>query len=165
MKKIIYGAGTFFIGTFIIGASYYYYVWNEHGDEQNGSIAYAKEQYDLTEVENTEHYYGSYGAFDVIESKVDGKVRYIFVPLDKDGETRMIEAEDGWSKQQVKRHIEQELNPDQIVSIRLGLEKFKESSSFSPVWEIVYKKDGNAYTFHYIRFEDGTFFKAYKMKQ
>lgn len=165
MKKIVLAIGMFLIGTLILGLSYYYYVWNEHGNEQADSIAYAKEKYEITEVQDTNHYYGSHGAFDVIKSKVDGDVQYIFVPLDEKGESRMVDAEEGWSLQNVKDYVKQEIQPDELVSIRLGLEKFKESSPFTPIWEIVYKKNGNQYTFHYIRYEDGTFFKAYKMKQ
>ncbi|MCF6137546.1 hypothetical protein [Pseudalkalibacillus berkeleyi] len=165
MKRILWLSGIFVLGTFILGISYYYYVWNEHGDEQNKSIAYAKNNYEISDVIEANHYYGSYGAFDVISSTVNGKKTFIFVPLDKKGESVSINAEDGWSKQKVSQYVQQELQPDHLISINLGLEKYKETSSFTPVWEIVYKNKGNQYTFHYIRFDDGTFFKTYKMKQ
>ncbi|WP_349407543.1 hypothetical protein [Pseudalkalibacillus sp. SCS-8] len=165
MKKIVYTVGTIIVGTFLLGLTYYYYVWNEHGDEQQNSIAVAEQEYGISEVMDINHYYGSYAAYDVIHAKKEGEERIIFVPLDKNGDLQMIDGKEGWDRNKVKQYVRQELSPDRLVSIRLGLEKFRETSPFIPVWEIVYEDSGSQYTFHYIRYDDGTHFKTYKMKK
>ncbi|MGP4082878.1 hypothetical protein ACTWQL_23675 [Pseudalkalibacillus sp. R45] len=165
MKKTLYILAAFFFVTLVIGVSYYYYVWNDYGKGQQKSVAIAKAEYDVNQVEDIEHYNGSHGAFDVIRAKVDDEDSYVFVPLSDENDFHVLETEDGWNVEKVKQYIQQELNADKVVSIRLGLEKYRETSSFTPVWEIVYKQGGSRYTFHYIRFKDGTFFKAYTMNQ
>ncbi|MCF6408202.1 hypothetical protein [Pseudalkalibacillus salsuginis] len=165
MKKTFYILGALLFITTALGISYYYYVFNDHGKSQKKSVALAKEQFNITEVNEIEHYNGSHGAFDVIRAKIDKEDSYVFIPLSKENEAKVIKAEDGWNVQKVKQYIQQELDLDNLISIRLGLERYRETSPFTPVWEIVYKKGATRYTFHYIRYSDGTFFKTYTMNQ
>ncbi|WP_408006500.1 hypothetical protein ACJROX_17580 [Pseudalkalibacillus sp. A8] len=165
MKKTFYILGALLLVTLILGVSFYYYVSNDYGKSQQKSVALAKDRFNITEIKDIEHYYGSHGAFDVIRAKIDEEDSYVFMPLSKEKEAKVIKVEDGWNVQRVKQYIQQELSPDDLISIRLGLEKYRETSAFTPVWEIVYKQGAARYTFHYIRYKDGTFFKTYTMNQ
>ncbi|WLD91793.1 hypothetical protein [Alkalihalobacillus sp. AL-G] len=164
MKKWIYILATMFFVTTGIGISYYYYVIQDHREEQNKAIAAAKKEYGFNNVQDIEHYYGSYGSYQVIQTNIDQEKMYVFVPVKK-GEERTINADEGWNKTKVKQYVTEELHPEKLISIHLGLEKYTTSSNFTPVWEIVYKEDDDTYTFHYIRFSDGSLFKEYRMNQ
>ncbi|WP_257351794.1 hypothetical protein [Pseudalkalibacillus decolorationis] len=164
MKKWKYVTTVGLLLTITIGVSYYYYVINDQRHEQSEAVTAARKELKLTNIKDIEHYYGSYGSFQVIKASIGENKQYVFVPVKK-GEPRTISVNEGWSKEKVKKYVSEELNPDELISIQLGLEKYTKSSTLTPVWEIVFEDGNQSYTFHYIRYADGTFFKEYSMTQ
>lgn len=123
-----------------------------HAEEQDQAAAKAKKQYDFKKVFEVSDYHGSrdYHVIEAINDK--GKKVFAWMP-DGKGKSFVKAAGDGWSKDKVKQHVEQKLHPKKLIDIQLGVE------DQVPLWEVVYRDQNNRYTFYYLRFEDGVWYR------
>lgn len=152
MKKWIW-AVIIALFAFIIwqGWTLYDGIMTSHAETKNQAATKAKKQYDLNKVLKVSEYHGSH-AYHVVKAIKKNKKVFIWIP-DGKGKSFVKAADKGWSKHKVKKYVKKKLQPKQIIDIHLGVE------DEIPLWEVIYKDENNRYTFYYLRFKDGVWYK------
>ncbi|MGO4888076.1 DUF5590 domain-containing protein [Anaerobacillus sp. MEB173] len=124
---------------------------------QDEALAIMNEKLNISEVDDVDFYHGT-EAYQIIHAKNDHGEE-IIVWVSEDGEQIIKKkVEDGLRIEEVEQFIQDELSPQKIISIRLGME------NHLPVYEIVYIHEDGRYSFHYVTFEDGSFVKRYHLQ-
>lgn len=119
--------------------------------EQN-AVKLAKKEVPLGKVEDFHLYHGN-ETVSVIEGKdKQGKKIIVWIP-EKSKKVFVKKASNGLTKQEAIQKFAQMGNPQNIVSVRLGMEKN------IPFWEIYYLSNNNLINYYYIDFQTGEWLK------
>ncbi|WP_064091430.1 cell wall elongation regulator TseB-like domain-containing protein [Rossellomorea aquimaris] len=111
-----------------------------------------KEETSIVNVENTSFYNGS-KPYVVITGKDDkGEKAIAFVP-NKNGKIIEEKWADGITKNEAINKLNDEKQPKELLSIRLGHE------SVGPVWEITYLDKNDHLNYYYILFSNGEWWR------
>ncbi|TYR79938.1 hypothetical protein FZC66_12410 [Priestia megaterium] len=120
----------------------------------------AKADFKLKSVTDTQAYFGDH-TFYIVEGK-NAKAENViaWVPKSKKQKSILKKASSGISKEQAISIVEQERNPKEIKSVRLGIE------NNIPLWEVTYvDQEKKHLTYYYVDFTNGEFMKRYSLKQ
>lgn len=120
--------------------------------QSEAAIDRVKEETGITKIEDTSFYNGT-KAYSVIIGKDDGgKKKVAWVP---EGKGKIIERDwdGGISKEEAVNKLRSEIEPKELLSIRLGYE------SVGPVWEITYLDDQEQLNYFYMLFSNGEWWK------
>ncbi|WP_102345806.1 cell wall elongation regulator TseB-like domain-containing protein [Bacillus sp. Marseille-P3661] len=133
------------------------------------AIEFAKKNSNIDVITDVEYYHGSL-AFHVVYGQTEtNKDIIIWVPENKDGNILIKNASEGWTKEKVRQHVENQQTPKKIIDIRLGAEAMKDNRTeeikITPIWEVTYIDQQNRYTYYFLKFIDGSFVKRYSLKQ
>jgi uncharacterized protein YpmB len=106
----------------------------------------------IKEIEKASNYHGA-KAYTVVIGKDRNKEKMVaFVP-EKKGEIIVKKWADGISKEQAINKLNDEKNPEEILSVRIGHE------SVGPVWEITYLDSQKNLNYFYMLFSNGEWWK------
>ncbi|NQD64520.1 DUF5590 domain-containing protein [Bacillus haikouensis] len=110
------------------------------------------EETPIKEIEKASNYHGA-KAYTVVIGKDRNKEKMVaFVP-EKKGEIIVKKWADGISKEQAINKLNDEKNPEEILSVRIGHE------SVGPVWEITYLDSQKNLNYFYMLFSNGEWWK------
>ncbi|HZG72100.1 MAG TPA: DUF5590 domain-containing protein [Chondromyces sp.] len=151
-KRIIYTL----VPILLIGAFFaYFYAQAQEPYEQaeEKAIAIAKEKAAITSVSDF-YIYNSRSTYYTIlgENKKKQQV-VVWIPKGKEKKITIKKASDGITEKQAIQKLEAEKNPEEILSVRLGMEKI------GPVWELIYLDQNNQLNYYYVLFENGEWWK------
>ncbi|MCM3599811.1 DUF5590 domain-containing protein [Robertmurraya korlensis] len=117
-------------------------------DAESRATAIAKEETEITDITEFSLYHGSDAYYVVQGSNKKGEKLIAWIP-EKGGKIVVLPAEDGITKSEAINTLSNEVSPDQIIDVRLGMEKN------NPLWEIYYRSNNNKINYFYIDFETG----------
>lgn len=148
MKKII--VIILSIIAVLIGLSSYIYLQSVKPlkEAEKKAIRIAKEETNLAEAEDFTLYNGQDTYYIVKGKDAKGTNIYVWIP-EKEGKIIVRKQADGVSKQEAINKLKQEKNPQEIISVRLGMEKN------NLLWEICYRTDGDLINYYYVDFNTG----------
>mgnify|MGYP000906751595 CR=1 FL=1 len=116
------------------------------------AVSIAKEEADITTVEEFYVYYGE-EAYAIVQGKDKNGTRWIVWVPDKKGNVITRKASSGITKQEAIDKLLEEKNPNEIISVKLGMENKR------PLWEIHYGANGNSLNYFYVDFKTGEWLK------
>lgn len=132
--------------------------------KEDKAIQLAKEKTSLKSVDKLDwfHYFDAYY---VIQGKNDNNENIIiWVPDDKDKEIIVKKANEGLSEEEVISLLfngidsfQDEKRPKEIINIKLGM------IEDVPVYEVTYRDQKNRYSFLYIDFYEGSWYRVYNL--
>lgn len=117
-------------------------------DAESRATAIAKEETEITDITEFSLYHGSNAYYVVQGSNKEGEKRIAWIP-EKGGKIVVLPAEDGITKSEAINTLSNEVSPNQIIDVRLGMEKN------NPLWEIYYRSNNDKINYFYIDFETG----------
>ncbi|MDF2606424.1 MAG: peptidase propeptide and domain protein [Bacillales bacterium] len=120
------------------------------------AIMRAKSDYDINKVIKTSTYNGKKQYIAIEALKKNNKKIYVLVPV-KGEEMYAYRSSQGISKKKALEIVKREDDVQKVIKIQLGMEED------NPLWEITYINDNGNYSYYYVNFEDGTFFKRYSL--
>ena len=119
---------------------------------ESKAVSIAKKEIDLRKVHNFSIYNGL-EQINVIEGEnKQGEQIVVWIP-EKSKKVFFEKANNGLSKEQAIQKLNDEINPKEIISVRLGMEKN------TPLWEIYYRSNNNLINYYYIHFTTGEWLK------
>ncbi|MEH7198263.1 cell wall elongation regulator TseB-like domain-containing protein [Priestia megaterium] len=120
----------------------------------------AKKEFNFKSVTSTQPYFGNH-AFYVVEGTNRSNQKVIaWMPKSKKQTAVLKKASSGITKEKAISIVKNDKNPQEIKSVRLGIEKKK------PLWEVTYvDKDKKHLTYYYLDFSSGEFIKRYSLSQ
>jgi len=137
-----------------IGASSIIYLnaMNPVKEAKLKAIEIAQKETELVEVDDFTLYHGQKTYYILDGKDKEGTSIYVWIP-EKDGKIIVRKQADGITKQEAINKLNEEKNPKEIVSVRLGMLK-----DF-PIWEIYYRSDGDLINYYYVDFKTGDWLK------
>ncbi|SHS34223.1 Uncharacterized protein conserved in bacteria [Mycobacteroides abscessus subsp. abscessus] len=117
-------------------------------DAESRATAIAKEETEITDITEFSLYHGSNAYYVVQGSNKEGEKLIAWIP-EKGGKIVVLPADDGITKSEAINTLSNEVSPDQIIDVRLGMEKN------NPLWEIYYRSNNDKINYFYIDFETG----------
>lgn len=114
----------------------------------------AKEETSIITVEDVSIYNGS-SSYYIVEGKDKSDQNLIaWIPQDEKNRRIIVKKEkDGISKEDAIQKLYERKNPDEIISVKLGME------NNIPLWEIYYRSKKELINYYYIDFETGEWLK------
>jgi uncharacterized protein YpmB len=92
----------------------------------------------------------------VIGTTKDGDKKVVWLPDRKNKQPVTENYSDGISASEIKKIAIKQLQPEKIISVKLGMEKD------IPLWEITYLDKSNRYNYDYFDFKSGEWLKYYR---
>ncbi len=123
----------------------------KHEKEQQ-AIEIAKAQANIHTINEVTTYYGS-ESYQVVKGNSDENVPLIVWIAEDSGEIVIKRQDEGLRKEDVVNRLVSERNPQEIRSVKLGMEKN------IPLWEVIYLNENNRLTYYYSDFETGDLLK------
>lgn len=117
-------------------------------EAESRAIEIAKEETEITDIIEFSLYHGSKAYYVVQGSNKEGEKLIAWIP-EKGGKIVVLRAEDGITKSEAINTLYNEVSPDEIIDVRLGIEKN------NPLWEIYYRSSNDKINYYYIDFETG----------
>lgn len=103
------------------------------------------------------NFYHGTESYQVFEG-TNAAAKEVFIWITKSLDNQIVMGKNaGLGFAEVTQFVEQELNPKEIISIKLGIE------NSIPLYEIIYIDDQDRYSYYYISFKDGTYLKHYHL--
>lgn len=125
----------------------------EAGDE---AFKKAKEEGGLVTMEEF-YLYNGQDSYSVIIGKGEkGTKKIVWLPEDKKKEIVVENYKDGKSKKEILSIVNEKLNPQKIISVKLGMEKNV------PLWEVTYLDESERFNYDYYDFKTGEWLKYYR---
>lgn len=125
-------------------------------ETENDALSYLEENIEIKEVVSADFYHGS-ESFHVFQGLDEtGEEIIIWIPSTLETYTLRPKKE-GLSIDEVRQFVEQELNPKELVSIKLGME------NTIPLYEIIYIDQEDRYSYYFVSFKDGSYLKHYHL--
>lgn len=107
---------------------------------------------------NAIDFYHGTEAYHIIKAiNNDNEEIIVWIPFSLD-EYVLKRQDQGLSMNEVVAYAKNNLNPKEIISIKLGME------NNIPLYEITFKDENGRYSFYFIKFTDGTYLKHYHLK-
>ncbi|MBM7703326.1 DUF5590 domain-containing protein [Metabacillus iocasae] len=140
-------------------STYHQSVKGKQSDEEKAMVL-ADKKYQLKDVTNVQTYFGKDTFYIVKGTNNKGEKVIVWVPKDRKKHDMIMKKEaSGITQAQARSLVENERNPQEIKSVRLGMERKL------PLWEITYIDEENRFTYYYVDFESGKFLKRYSLSQ
>lgn len=117
-------------------------------EAESRAIEIAKEETEITDIIEFSLYHGSKAYYVVQGSNKEDEKLIAWIP-EKGGKIVVLRAEDGITKSEAINTLYNEVSPDEIIDVRLGIEKN------NPLWEIYYRSSNDKINYYYIDFETG----------
>lgn len=124
-------------------------------DAESRALAIAKEETEITDITEFSLYHGS-KVYYVVQGKNKKEEKLIAWIPEKGGKIVVLRAEDGITKSEAINTLSNEVSPDQIIDVRLGIEKN------NTLWEVYYRSSNDKINYHYIDFETGEVLRGIK---
>nr|WP_263325934.1 DUF5590 domain-containing protein [Neobacillus sp. Marseille-Q6967] len=152
MKKIILFIVIFLIVALGIFTKVYLSAVKPVNTAEEKAVKLAKEKGQLNEVEDFHIFHGT-ETVNVIEgSNKKGEKVIVWIP-EKSKKVFVDKPKNGISKEEAIQALLKETDPEEIVSVKLGMEKN------IPLWEIYYRSDNNLINYYYVHFKTGEMLK------
>ena len=146
------------------GVSFYNAITDHPDKLEDKAIARAESEAVIEEVDNAVQYHGTSHAYVVLRgSDKNNDGVYVFVP-DNDQPLVTKKVEEGVSAETVKKKLNTEFSPQEIINIKPGIEVNKEKKQVL-VWEATFIDTDNRYTFAYYYFSNGDYWRSRSIKQ
>ncbi|MFE4350403.1 cell wall elongation regulator TseB-like domain-containing protein [Peribacillus butanolivorans] len=101
--------------------------------------------------------YNGQDSYSVIIGKGDnGTKKIVWLPEDEKKEIVVENYKDGKSKKEILSIVNEKLNPQKIISVKLGMEKNV------PLWEVTYLDESERFNYDYYDFKTGEWLKYYR---
>ncbi|AJD91274.1 hypothetical protein JMA_19570 [Jeotgalibacillus malaysiensis] len=104
-------------------------------------------------ISDSYHYHGS-EAYYVVTGTIDGEEQLYFYPENNELDTVLIPVEGGVQEQQVIEMLNEDDQPQKILSSKIGME------SVGPVWEVIYRDEDELLNYYYVKFESGDWWRT-----
>ncbi|MGG6361442.1 DUF5590 domain-containing protein [Peribacillus frigoritolerans] len=122
----------------------------------NEAFKKAKEEGGLVTMEEF-YLYNGQDSYSVIIGKGEkGTKKIVWLPEDKKKEIVVENYKDGKSKKEIMNIVKEKLNPQKIISVKLGMEKNV------PLWEVTYLDESERFNYDYYDFKTGEWLKYYR---
>ena len=126
--------------------------------KEAGNVAFekAKEEGGLETMEEFYLYNGQDSYSVIIGEGEKGTKKIVWLPEDKKKEIVVENYKDGKSKKEILNIVKEKLNPQKIISVKLGMEKNV------PLWEVTYLDESERFNYDYYDFKTGEWLKYYR---
>jgi uncharacterized protein YpmB len=123
---------------------------------ESEALRYLEENVELDHISYIDFYHGT-ESFHVFEGADENEEEFIiWVPNTL--ETFIMKPKNaGITLEDVLLFTQRELNPKQLISVKLGME------NLVPLYEIIYKDQQGRYSYYFISFKDGSYLKHYHL--
>lgn len=146
------------------GVSFYNAITDHPDKLEDKAIARAESEAVIEEVDNAVQYHGTSHAYVVLQGSDKNKDEvYVFVP-DNDQPLVTKKVEEGVSAETVKKKLNNEFSPQEIINIKPGIEVNQEKKQVL-VWEATFIDTDNRYTFAYYYFSNGDYWRSRSINQ
>lgn len=152
MKKWILSISFFMIIIVAISVAIYFNAVEPVKNAEDKAIVTAKEETDLTKVDEFNLYNGE-ESFYILQGQDDKGTKLIVWVPEKKGKVVVKKASEGISREQAIKKVSEEIGSDEVISVKLGME------NNIPLWEIHSRTKGNLLNYHSIVFETGEWLK------
>ncbi|WP_110927644.1 cell wall elongation regulator TseB-like domain-containing protein [Bacillus massiliglaciei] len=116
----------------------------------------AKTVSDIKTLDDYYMYNGKDSYMIIIGLTDSGEKQVVWVPEKKNGKTVTEKYKSGKTEKEIKEIAEKKLNPEKIISIKLGMEEN------IPLWEVTYLDESKRYNYDYYDFKTGEWLKYYR---
>ena len=156
MKKWVIAAAVIVLFVSGIVAGAYINALGPKKDAAKEAFQSAKQEGGLVTMDEFFVYNGR-DSYNVVVGKTkDGTKKVVWLPNDNKKKAVTANYTDGISKKEILQIAKKQVNPDKIISIKLGME------SNTPLWEITYLDESNRYNYDYYDFKTGDWLKYYR---
>ncbi|MGE7764782.1 DUF5590 domain-containing protein [Peribacillus sp. NPDC096540] len=122
----------------------------------NEAFEKAKEEGGLETMEDFYLYNGQDSYSVIIGKGENGAKKVVWLPEDEKKEIVVENYKDGKSKKEILSIVNEKLNPQKIISVKLGMEKNV------PLWEVTYLDESERFNYDYYDFKTGEWLKYYR---
>lgn len=142
-----------FIG-FVVGA----YVKGMQPKNKAADAAFeiAKAEVDMKTMDEFYLYHGLETYSVVVGTTNGGQRMIVWIPEKNRKQVVVRNAASGKTKEDILSMVEQNINAENIISIKLGME------NKVPLWEVTYKNSDGKYNYDYFDFKTGEWLKYYR---
>lgn len=154
VKKWLWISG--FVILMVIGVSLFIYMkaMEPLNEAEEMATNIAKEEASIETVQNFSIYNGTQTYYIIQGKASNGKNMIVWIPeKEKNRKIVVKEAKKGVSQEEAKRIVEREKSPQEIKSVKLGME------NNIPLWEIYYSSNEDSISYYYIDFDTGKMLK------
>ncbi|MBE4910250.1 DUF5590 domain-containing protein [Bacillus luteolus] len=152
MKKWIFLSILILVIGFWQAISVYITAMEPKREIEQQAIEIARAQANIHTIYEVTTYYGS-ESYQVVQGISDENVPLIVWIAENSDEIVIKRQDEGLRKEDVVNRLVSERNPQEIRSVRLGMEKN------IPLWEVIYLNENNRLTYYYSDFETGDLLK------
>lgn len=152
MKKWIMIFSIFLIVVIALIVKIYFNTVEPVKAAEEKAVQMAKKETELTTVDDFYVYYGE-EAYSIVQGKDKNGTKLIVWVPEKEGEIVAQKASAGITKNEALTKLLEEKKPDEIISVKLGLENNR------PLWEIHYRSNENILNYYYVDFKTGEWLK------
>ncbi|KWW11317.1 hypothetical protein AS888_01945 [Peribacillus simplex] len=122
----------------------------------NAAFKKAREEAGLRSMDEF-YLYNGQDSYSVIIGKGEkGIKKVVWLPEDKKKKIVVEDYKDGKTKKEILSIAKEKLNPEKIISVKLGMEKNV------PLWEVTYLDDSERFNYDYYDFKTGEWLKYYR---
>jgi uncharacterized protein YpmB len=121
-------------------------------EKEQQAIEIAREEAKLHTINDVNTYYGS-EPYQIVQGISDENIHLIVWIAENSGDIVIKRQDEGVLKQDVINRLISERKPQEIRSVKLGIEKN------IPLWEVIYLNENNRLTYYYSDFETGELLK------
>lgn len=142
----------------IIGTIAGVYV-NAMGPQKEASteaFSKAKQEGELVTMDSFYMYNGEETFSVVVGENADREKMAVWIPEDDKQKIKVEKYSDGKSKEEIRKIVVKEHAPEEIISIKLGMERNV------ALWEVTYIDKANRYNYDYYDFKTGEWLKYYR---
>ncbi|MGW6380324.1 cell wall elongation regulator TseB-like domain-containing protein [Peribacillus butanolivorans] len=122
----------------------------------NEAFEKAKKEGGLETMEEFYLYNGQDSYSVIIGKGENGTEKIVWLPEDEKKEIVVENYKDGKSKKEILSIVNEKLNPQKIISVKLGMEKNV------PLWEVTYLDESERFNYDYYDFKTGEWLKYYR---
>ena len=116
----------------------------------------AKAEVDMKTVDDFYLYNGLESYSVVIGTTNGGQKMIVWIPENDKKQIVTMNAASGKTKEDILSMVEKNINAENIISIKLGME------NNVPLWEVTYKNNAGKYNYDYYDFKTGEWLKYYR---
>lgn len=116
----------------------------------------AKQEGELVTMDSFYMYNGEETFSVVVGENADREKMAVWIPEDDKQKIKVEKYSDGKSKEEIRKIVVKEHAPEEIISIKLGMERNV------ALWEVTYIDKANRYNYDYYDFKTGEWLKYYR---
>ena len=153
VKKWIWITMLVFAVMIVFGIIVYINALEPLNQAESKAIEIAKQKISMKEVTDFTLYNGSDSYYIVKGVNSNGNNIIVWIPEEDNNKVIVREEKDGISKEEAIQKLNKEKNPQEILTVKLGME------NNIPLWEIFYRSNENLINYYYVDFESGEWLK------